>query len=88
MAPSSFVYAKACIYFDGNGYFLEFVPKNRLGFPPEELYKLNAYAKKRNGVLFVKVHDTAGRAEDDDAEALPAVATARLAAQRRAVASA
>ena len=63
-------FAKACIYFNHSGYFLEFEPKNRAGFPPEELAKLNCYAKKRAGILFVKVVD--GNSDDDD-DSLPNV---------------
>jgi len=51
-------YSKACVYFN-NGYYLEFEPTNqRYGFPPEELVKLNTFAKKRSGVLFVHVQES------------------------------
>ena len=51
-------YSKACVYFD-SGYYLEFSPANqRVGFPPEELVKLNSFAKKRSGVLFVHVQES------------------------------
>ena len=78
-------FAKACIYFNHNGYFLEFEPKNRQGFPPEELVKLNCYAKKRAGILFVKVVDPDHAHEDDD-EALPPVGTVALAKRSAAAA--
>ena len=51
-------YSKACVYFN-SGYYLEFEPANqRFGFPPEELVKLNTFAKKRSGVLFVHVQES------------------------------
>jgi len=52
------MYSRACVYFE-NGYFLEFFPSNqRVGFPPAELVKLNSFAKKRSGVLFVHVDES------------------------------
>lgn len=50
------VYCRACVCFK-NGYYLEFEPSTAGGFPPQELVKLNAFAKKRSAVLFVSVED-------------------------------
>lgn len=54
MARASF--SRACVYFK-NGYYLEFEPSTSRGFPPQELQKLNQFAKQRSGVLFVHVED-------------------------------
>ena len=78
-------FAKACIYFNHTGYFLEFEPKNRQGFPPEELFKLNCYAKKRAGILFVKVVDP-DNVHDDDDDAFPPPSVLPLAKRSAAAA--
>jgi len=74
-------FAKACIYFNDTGYFLAFEPTNGQVFPPSELVKLNCFAKKRDGVLFVKLLDSEDDKENDDGFPPPSL-TAALAQKR------